>query len=108
MVTEYQERKITKGLDLLIPKHLVGYKYLKTDILLAMRSDKINLEKEIYSEVAQKYGLTKNYVCLSISRTIDNGYCKNEERFEEFFGTADCYTPAKFIKFFVKKMKAEE
>ena len=91
MVTEYQERKITKGLDLLIPKHLVGY-----------------LEKEIYSEVAQKYGLTKNYVCLSISRTIDNGYCKNEERFEEFFGTADCYTPAKFIKFFVKKMKAEE
>ena len=43
-----RERKITEELEILIPKHLVGYKYLKSAILLAIDSERIKLKNDIY------------------------------------------------------------
>lgn len=102
-----QERKVEEGLEMLIPKQLVGFEYIKMGVSLAMQSTKIELEKKIYPEIAREYGLSEQYVKSSFTSTIEAGLDKNPENFEEFFGTAGCNTPAKFIKAFAKKMNAK-
>ena len=101
-----RERKITEELEILIPKHLVGYKYLKSAILLAIDSERIDLKNDIYVKVANEYAASSiREVESRIKTAIESGFAKKIGNFEDFFGRQyiNCCSPARFIKAFVKK-----
>jgi len=84
------EKAVTKlFIDLGIPAHIKGYKYLRTAILMAVEEPEVLelVTKKLYPNVARVYNTTASRVERAIRHAIETACEKgNYQRINEIFG----------------------
>jgi len=84
------ERKVTDMmLDMGVPVHLNGFRYLRKSILMCMDDMELvsSVTKLLYPEIAKKFRTTDQKVERAIRNAIEVSWERgNEETFEELFG----------------------
>lgn len=76
-------------LDMGVPAHLKGYRYLRTAIIMAKEDMEVvgSVTKLLYPEIAKKFGTTEQKVERAIRNAIEVSWLRgNVETFEELFG----------------------
>ena len=85
-----RERYITEiMLDLGVPAHLRGYRYLRESIIMSMDDMELvgSVTKLLYPEVAKKYHVTDQKVERGIRNAIEVSWDRgNRDTFQEIFG----------------------
>lgn len=91
------ERKVTDMmLDMGVPAHLNGFRYLRKSILMCMDDMELvsSVTKLLYPEIAKRFRTTDQKVERAIRNAIEVSWERgNEETFEELFGYS--YTDGK-------------
>ncbi len=84
------ERRITDVmLDMGVPAHLNGFRYLRTAIMMCMEDMELvgSVTKLLYPEVAKSFKTTDQKVERAIRNAIEVSWERgNEETFQELFG----------------------
>ncbi len=84
------ERRVTDMmLDMGVPVHLNGFRYLRKSILMCMNDMELisSVTKLLYPEIAKKFRTTDQKVERAIRNAIEVSWERgNEETFEELFG----------------------
>ena len=84
------EKYITNAmLDMGVPAHLKGYRYLRAAIVMAKEDMEVvgSVTKLLYPEIAKKFGTTEQKVERAIRNAIEVSWLRgNIETFEEMFG----------------------
>lgn len=76
-------------LDMGVPAHLKGYRYLRMAIMLAKEDMEVvgSVTKLLYPEIAKKFSTTEQKVERAIRNAIEVSWLRgNVETFEEMFG----------------------
>lgn len=76
-------------LDMGVPAHLKGYRYIRTAVLLAEEDMKVvgSVTKLLYPEIAKQYNTTDGKVERAIRNAIEISWERgNKKTFEEMFG----------------------
>ena len=76
-------------LDMGVPAHLKGYRYLRMAIMMAKEDMEVvgSVTKLLYPEIAKKFGTTEQKVERAIRNAIEVSWLRgNEDTFEELFG----------------------
>ncbi len=76
-------------LDIGIPAHLKGYRYLRSAVMLAIKDMRVvgSVTKLLYPEIAKQYGTTDRKVERAIRNAIEISWERgNVNYFEELFG----------------------
>ena len=76
-------------LDMGVPAHLKGYRYIRTAVLLAEQDMKVvgSVTKLLYPEIAKQYNTTDGKVERAIRNAIEISWERgNKKIFEEMFG----------------------
>ncbi len=76
-------------LDMGVPAHLKGYRYVRTAVLMAEEDMKVvgSVTKLLYPEIAKRYNTTDGKVERAIRNAIEISWERgNRETFEEMFG----------------------
>ena len=76
-------------LDMGVPAHLKGYRYVRTAVLMAEADMKVvgSVTKLLYPEIAKRYNTTDGKVERAIRNAIEiSGERGNKETFESLFG----------------------
>ena len=85
-----RERYITEiMLDLGVPAHLRGYRYLRESVLMSMDDTELvgSVTKLLYPEVAKKFHVTDQKVERGIRNAIEVAWERgNKDTFKELFG----------------------
>lgn len=85
-----RERYVTEMmLDLGVPAHLRGYRYLRESILMSMEDMELvgSVTKLLYPEVAKKFHVTDQKVERGIRNAIEVSWERgNKETFKDVFG----------------------
>lgn len=101
-----------KMIELGIPANRIGYNYIRTAILIAMKNPKI-LEKPtktLYPEVAKIHNTAAKNVSEVIRKTIKRVFTRKPEHFKEFFNKPewfDCPSSTIFLESFLRKIQNE-
>lgn len=91
---EKEERKVEQlishmMLDMGVPAHLKGYRYVRTAVLIAEEDMKVvgSVTKLLYPEIAKQYNTTDCKVERAIRNAIEISWERgNKETFERLFG----------------------
>ena len=76
-------------LDMGVPAHLKGYRYVRTAVLMAEQDMKVvgSVTKLLYPEIAKRYNTTDGKVERAIRNAIEISWERgNKETFEDLFG----------------------
>lgn len=76
-------------LDMGVPAHLKGYRYIRTAVLMAEEDMKVvgSVTKLLYPEIAKQYNTTDGKVERAIRNAIEISWERgNKKTFEEMFG----------------------
>ncbi len=76
-------------LDMGVPAHLKGYRYLRMAIMMAKEDMEVvgSVTKLLYPEIAKKFNTTEQKVERAIRNAIEVSWLRgNVETFEEMFG----------------------
>lgn len=76
-------------LDMGVPAHLKGYRYLRMAIMMAKEDMEVvgSVTKLLYPEIAKKFSTTEQKVERAIRNAIEVSWLRgNVETFEEMFG----------------------
>ena len=76
-------------LDMGVPAHLKGYRYVRTAVLMAEEDMKVvgSVTKLLYPEIAKRYNTTDGKVERAIRNAIEISWVRgNKETFESLFG----------------------
>ena len=76
-------------LDMGVPAHLKGYRYVRTAVLMAEADMKVvgSVTKLLYPEIAKRYNTTDGKVERAIRNAIEISWERvNKETFESLFG----------------------
>lgn len=76
-------------LDMGVPAHLKGYRYLRMAIMMAQEDMEVvgSVTKLLYPEIAKRFGTTEQKVERAIRNAIEVSWLRgNKESFEELFG----------------------
>lgn len=76
-------------LDMGVPAHLKGYRYVRTAVLMAEEDMKVvgSVTKLLYPEIAKRYNTTDGKVERAIRNAIEISWERgNKETFEKLFG----------------------
>ncbi|MDE6204362.1 MAG: sporulation initiation factor Spo0A C-terminal domain-containing protein [Lachnospiraceae bacterium] len=76
-------------LDMGVPAHLKGYRYVRTAVLMAEEDMKVvgSVTKLLYPEIAKRYNTTDGKVERAIRNAIEISWERgNKETFENLFG----------------------
>lgn len=84
------ENQISKiMLDIGVPAHLKGYRYLRSAVMLAIKDMRVvgSVTKLLYPEIAKQYGTTDRKVERAIRNAIEISWERGSvSYFEELFG----------------------
>lgn len=84
------EKKVTEMmLDMGVPAHLNGFRYLRLSILMCMEDMELvsSVTKLLYPEVARKFRTTDQKVERAIRNAIEVSWARgNDNTFQELFG----------------------
>lgn len=89
---EFKEKEklaeITKYLqEMAIPRHIMGFEYLREAIMICIKHKNIPFTKELYPQVAEKFNTTANRVERAIRHAIEVGFERAEnDAIEKIFG----------------------
>ncbi len=90
IVEKTMENQISKiMLDIGVPAHLKGYRYLRSAVMLAIKDMRVvgSVTKLLYPEIAKLFGTTDRKVERAIRNAIEISWERgNVSYFEELFG----------------------